>query len=30
VRLLDSAESILPVLTPEALADHAPAMKRVR
>jgi nitrous oxidase accessory protein len=30
VRLLDSAESILPVLTPEALADRAPAMKRMR
>ncbi|MEO7823768.1 MAG: NosD domain-containing protein, partial [Gemmatimonadaceae bacterium] len=30
VRLLDSAESILPALTPEALADHEPAMKRVQ
>ena len=30
VRLLDSAESILPVLTPEALADRTPAMKRVQ
>lgn len=30
VRLLDSAESILPVLTPEALADHKPAMRRVQ
>ena len=30
VRLLDSAESIIPALTPEALADRQPAMKRVR
>jgi nitrous oxidase accessory protein len=30
VRLLDSAESIIPALTPEALADRQPAMKRIR
>ncbi len=30
VRLLDSAESIIPALTPEALADREPAMKRVK
>ena len=30
VRLLDSAEDILPALIPEALADHEPAMARVR
>jgi nitrous oxidase accessory protein len=30
VRLLDSAESIIPALTPEALADREPAMKRMR
>jgi parallel beta-helix repeat (two copies) len=30
VRLLDSAESVFPVLTPEALADAAPSMKRIR
>lgn len=30
VRLLDSAESIIPVLTPEALTDREPAMKRVK
>jgi nitrous oxidase accessory protein len=30
VRLLDSAESIIPALTPEALADREPAMKRIR
>jgi nitrous oxidase accessory protein len=30
VRLLDSAESIIPALTPEALTDREPAMKRVK
>ena len=30
VRLLDSAESIIPAFTPEALADHEPAMTRIR
>ena len=30
VRLLDSAESIIPALTPEALVDREPAMKRVK
>ncbi len=30
VRLLDSAESIIPALTPEALADREPAMKRIK
>jgi len=30
VRLLDSAESIIPALTPEALIDRKPAMKRVK
>jgi len=30
VRLLDSAESILPVLTPEAIVDRGPAMKRMQ
>jgi nitrous oxidase accessory protein len=30
VRLLDSAESIIPALTPEALIDREPAMKRVK
>lgn len=30
VRLLDSAESIIPALTPEALTDRKPAMKRVK
>jgi nitrous oxidase accessory protein len=30
VRLLDSAESIVPALTPEALTDDQPAMKRIR
>lgn len=30
VRLLDSAESILPVLTPAALADNRPAMRRLQ
>jgi len=30
VRLLDSAESIIPALTPEALMDREPAMKRVK
>lgn len=28
VRLLDSAESIIPALTPEALADNSPLMRR--
>lgn len=30
VRLLDSAESIAPIFTPAALADHEPAMGRIR
>ena len=30
VRLLDSAESIIPALTPAALSDREPAMKRVK
>ena len=30
VRLLDSAESIIPALTPEAMTDAEPAMKRVK
>jgi nitrous oxidase accessory protein len=30
VRLLDSAESIIPALTPEAVADRQPAMTRIR
>lgn len=30
VRLLDSAESIIPALTPEMLVDNQPAMKRIR
>lgn len=30
VHLLDSAESIIPALTPEALVDREPAMKRVK
>lgn len=30
VGLLDSAESIIPALTPEALTDREPAMKRVK
>jgi len=30
VRLLDSAESIIPAFTPEALADAEPAMKRLK
>ena len=30
VRLLDSAEGIIPALTPEALADTRPAMRRIR
>jgi nitrous oxidase accessory protein len=30
VRLLDSAESILPMFTPEALMDSAPSMKRLQ
>ena len=30
VRLLDSAEAILPMFTPEALADNAPSMRRLQ
>ena len=30
VRLLDSAESIIPALTPEAVADREPSMTRIR
>jgi nitrous oxidase accessory protein len=30
VRLLDSAESIIPALTPEVLLDDRPAMKRIK
>jgi nitrous oxidase accessory protein len=29
VRLIDATERVVPVLTPEALADSAPAMKRI-
>ncbi|HEY6088628.1 MAG TPA: nitrous oxide reductase family maturation protein NosD [Gemmatimonadaceae bacterium] len=30
VRLLDTAERLLPILTPESLVDSAPAMRRIR
>jgi nitrous oxidase accessory protein len=30
VRLLDSAESVIPALTPEAVTDREPAMERIK